>query len=677
MRLLPWVVIVALVGHGVSEGRLEAWSAPPCGGMARLHTVVEDLFRGVSTEGDIGGDGVISAADLVAVAALGEPPTCPPVHAALEVFVDNRSESRDLAVTLRARRTACHCLGGAGTSAFVQSFRCIGQGVARCGAVAGLALGEWLFELSVDEPELGQVQRRRAMLVSGSRPRALHWTAYAAVAVVRSAADEGDATLRALIGSAAELPKPLLIRFADDVFPPGESTMIGIESPMPVLTADDVTIDALDAHGVAGLRGVDAQGGPFGAFSISGARNRLLGLALRNAGGQNRDVLRVFGARAEGNVVAWSLIENSATGDGIGIDDEAGRNFGSRATVIRDSVVRGAGDKGIKVTTGSYARIERSWVYDNWAGGVQATLGGHISAADNLVERNGGVGAENGFAVQGLDAPGALSTLALFGDVSRHNEANGLSIRSFATAVVVDSAFVENGTAGVRVFNDIGAPSLAAIEGTSITCNSGDGVVVRDESFVDLGGGPFGSKGENAFAFNGRSGAGVNFRTTASTAPSARFSQWQRCGGAEICDVRAIERLDLHAPNAMPAIEPVVAPHALEVPSVTSVSPPLGRAGDWMRIRGTGFDAIGALAGGGDPGRCAAGTAMTVELAGHPVPVELVTPTMIVARWPFTCLEPLPLVVFAERLEGRVAGNPILVCHHPDVPAAREDVERW
>lgn len=675
MRLLSWAVIVALVGVGVAP--VDAWSPPPCGGSTRLATVLRDLFRGASSEGDLGGDAATTAADLVAVAVLGEPPDCPHENAAIDVFVDNRSAARSIAITLRARRTACLCVEGTGRSAFAQSFRCIGNGIVRCGALSGLAPGEWLFELSVDEPERGQVQRRRALLVSESRPRALHWTAYAAVAVVRSAADDGEATLRALVGSASDLPKPLLIRFADDVFPPGVPAMIGIESPMPVLAADDVTIDAFDAHGVAGLRGVDAQGGPFGAFSISGARNRLVGIALRNAGGQNRDVLRVFGARAEGNVVAWTVVENSATGDGIGIDDEAGADLGARATVIRDSVVRGAGDKGIKVTTGAYARIERSWVHENWAGGVQATLGGHISASENLVERNGGVGAENGFAVQGLDAPGALSTLALSGDVSRHNEANGLSVRSFATAVAVDSAFVENGTAGVRVFNDVGAPSLAAFEGTSVTCNSGDGIVVRDESFADLGGGPFGSKGENALAFNGRGGAGVNFRTTVSTSLPARFSQWQRCGPSAVCDVRAIERLDVHAPNGMPAIEPALAPHALEVPTVTSVTPTLARAGEWMRIRGTGFDAIGAWAGADQPGQCAAGAAMTVELAGHRVPVEIVTPTMIVARWPFTCLEPVPLIVSAERLGGRIASDPVIVCRHPDVPVTREDMQGW
>lgn len=668
--VLVRVLLLLVLGRGASLAADAAAPAPPCGSVLRLDAVVAALFADSPDGDDANGDDVLSAADLVAVAALGDAPACPAAAAAIELQVDNRTGARAVSVTFRGRRLRCDCAGGTGASVFEVPLVCLGTGPAPCGEVTSLAPGDWLLELRVDEPETGQVQRRRALLVADAHPLPSRWTAFAAVQVIEDTGDDGAGTLRDRVRGAASATKPLLLRFDDEVFPAGQSTVVALEAPMPPLDTDDVTIDAIDAHGVGGNRVVDAQGQAFGAFSVTGARNHLIGLGLRHAGGNDRDVVRVFGPRADGNILEGLVVEGSNSGDGIGVDGGAGKDFSATATWIRDCVVRGAGDKGIKVTTGSFARVERCWVYGNLGGGVQATLGGNVLALDSVVEFNGGAGAQNGFAVQGLDVEGGLSTIALYGNLSRGNDANGLSVRSFATALVGDSAFIGNGTAGVRVFNDVGAPALAAVTGSSMLCNAGDGLTVRDSSYVDLGGGVFGSRGENAFAFNGASGSGANLRSTVAAIIPARHSQWESCGTAAECDLRAIETFDLRATDSLPDVSSPQATRGLDAPVVTRVEPAAGRYGEWVRIYGHGFDAVTLREDGlgSELSPCPVAGATAVRIGGVAAPIEAVSPTMILARWPFTCLEPVALSAVAERVDGPVESESVRVCHHPTEP---------
>lgn len=665
-------IIAALcLAAGLAVGPPSATAQDECGGAALVATVVAGIFGRDAAAADVNRDERQSAADLVAAAQLGDPPSCPQAPARLRFDVDNRSGARTLEVTVRGERLGCECRAGDLVTSFARTFTCLGPEPLRCGDVSDLAPGEWLLEFRVGQPDFGQVQYRRTLLVGDDEPVVTRWTAFAAVLVVDDPDNTGIGSLRNRIQLARNAPKPLLIRFDDEVFPAGEAALVPITFPLATLDSDDVTVDGIDARGLPGNRGVDAQGQPFGAFSISGARNHLIGLRLRGAGGTDRDLLQVAGAAADGNRIEGLIIEGPASGDGIGVDSGAGDDFGVRATVIRDCEIRGARDKGIKVTAGAHARIENTWIRDNANGGVQATLGGHVLVVDSMVEANAGVGGENGLAVQGLDEVDALSTLTAAGTVVRDNGGNGLSVRAFATAVVTDSAFVGNGTGGMRVFNDVGAPALAAVEGSAFACNALDGVVVADASIADLGGGGFASPGDNAFAYNGESGAGFDLRNVSSNAVAAEVAQWDSCGRSMVCNESAVLANDIRDGGAGVSITPAVAPGGLGVPEVSRVVPSRGGAGELVRIFGSGFDAVGAYGAGGCESPAAAngcdpvrGNCVTID--GEAAEVVAATPTMLVVRRPFTCLEPVALQVSVAGVDRPATSRAVEVCSAGD-----------
>lgn len=658
--LITWISI------SVCARAVIAVDAGECGGAPLLEQILAGIFADGEPGPDSNGDERASAADIVAAVALGDSPLCPTTTASIVLDIENRTGGQTVDVTLVGTRLVCDCAGGGGALTFESSFTCLGVDAQRCGEVTGLAPGEWLLELRVDAPGTGQVQYRRERLVAGVAPARSAWTAFASVLVVDDPDNTGIGSLRNRIQLANDAAKPLLIRFDDDVFPAGEVALVPLAFALPTLEADETTIDARDALGLAGNRGVDVQEMAFGGLSIGGARNHLIGLRLRNAGGQDRDLVRVAGARASGNVLEDLVVEGPATGDGIGVDDGAGSGFGAAATVIRGCEISGVGDKGVKVTTGAFARIESSHVHDNANGGIQATLGGNAYVADSLIERNAGVGAENGLAVQGAEG-GIASSMSGAGNLVRDNGGNGLSVRAFATAAIADSAFVGNGTGGIRVYNDIGPAALVAVEGSAFACNVLDGAVVLDSSVVDLGGGPFASFGANAFAFNGEPEPGIDLRAVSTEEVVAVGNQWQSCGSGVSCDERAVLANDIRDGGSGVVIEPAVAVGGDGFPEVTRVVPALGRAGELVRIFGSGFDAIGgygdgscesiAAANGCDPvvGNC-------VTIGGVVAEVEAVTPTMIVARWPFTCLEPVALRVSVRRVAGVATSNSIEVC---------------
>lgn len=662
------LVFAAIVGTLVrAEVHAVVADAAPCGGEPLIAAVVAGIFGGDAGGGDVNEDARASAADLIAAGQFGDAPPCPAGSARLALNVANHTGKQVARVTLTGRRLRCDCAADEQSTSFHETFECLGTAARPCGEIGGLAPGQWLVSLRVDEPATGQVQYRRELLVAGSEPQVSAWTAFATVLTVDRPGNTGIGSLRNRIQLARNEAKPLLIRFDDEVFPAGEATVIPLTFQLTTLDSDDVTIDATDALGLTGNRVVDAQGAPFGAFSVSGARNHLIGLRLRGVGGEDRDVVRVAGANADGNVLEQLIVDSTASGDGIGIDDGAGNDFMETATVVRDCEVRAAGDKGIKVTTGAFARIERSWVHDNLNGGVQATLGGHVLAIDNLVERNAGIGGENGFAVQGLEEGDTLSTMTLAGNLVRDNGGNGLSVRAFAAAVVADTAFVGNGTGGVRVFNDVGGPALAVIEGSALACNALDGIVVADDSLADLGGGRFASAGDNAFAFNGGAGIGFDLRNTSTQEVAAVWSQWTSCGAGVSCDEERVQRTDVRDLGGGTRISPAVAATGLGAPAVTAVSPGRGRAGELLRIFGAGFDAV---AGYGDANcgsvaaanGCAPVRGNCVLIDGVPAAIEAVTPTMLVVRWPFTCLEPVPLRVAVARADGPATSDAMTVC---------------
>lgn len=592
---------------------------------------------------------------------------CPAGGASLVIEIDNRSGAPNVVVSLNGQRVGTEC-SGAALAAYDEIRTCAGDGQGACLELTGLVPGTWRHSIRVLEPATGQEQHRLSLLVAGDPSNRLRFTVFASVFTVTTTANDGKGSLRKLIRDAEAVVKPSLIRFDPRAFPDGVPTTIALEFALPTLASDDVTIDATDATGAAGNRIVDAQGLPIGVLSITGARNHLIGLHLRNAGEGNRDVLNISGERAAGNVVERTIIEGSASADGIGVDSGAGSDFFLTANVIRDCEVRGAFDKGIKVTTGSWVIVENCWVHDNVNGGVQATLGGHVLARYNRIEGNRGGTAQNGLSANPSGEPvsGQFSELVTRGNIVRGNGSNGISVRG-SVADIRHDYIAANGSSGLRVFNDVGGSARVRVEGVGAICNGMDGVVIADTSEADLGGGFENSRGHNAFTQNNLPAGGANLRNATGLTVSAVNNQWENCGNASMCDEARIAAFDLSDRGARTRITPAQA-HRAQQPVVTEVFPRKGRAGERLRIFGSGFNAIdGHFAEGSctdvvGRNRCVPLRGNCVRIGGVSAPVEAVTPTMLVVRWPFTCIGPVPLVVTVDHGAAGASSEALVVC---------------
>jgi hypothetical protein len=515
------------------------------------------------------------------------------------------------------------------------------------------------------------VQYATSLLVADTAPNRLRVTAFPSVISVRTISDPGDGSLRQALQRAAAQPKPLLIQFDPVVFPPGVPTTIRLAFQLPVLNTDDVTIDGTDPGGAVGNRVIDAGAQPITALVVAGARNRLIGLRVQNVGGSNRDVVSIAGPLAQGNVIERSFVQTSGGADGIGIDDRAGTDFTDTLNIVRECEVSGAADKGIKVTTGAHARVERSWIHDNVNGGVQATLGGHVQVWQSLVERNRGGTAQNGLSANASDdgtGTAAASELQSWGTIARGNGANGVSVRGLATAELQDDYLAVNGSSGLRVFNDVGPPAQARVEGASMVCNAVDGAVVANTSTADFGGGTLGSAGNNGFTQNNLPAGGSNFRNATTLEVQAVNNQWEHCGRGATCDDAAIAALDLSDHGGHTTFVPAQAQRAPHVPVVTGVAPAKGREGELLRIFGSGFNVIDGhfaqdqCADVVGRNRCVPLRGNCVRINGVSAPVEAVTPTMLVVRWPFTCTERVLLVVTIDLGTTGATSVPVAAC---------------
>ncbi len=656
------------------------------------------------------------------------PYLCPGEGADLVIDIENRTGLERVVAVLRGERIESSCVGGSGADTYSAEVECRGEGAVSCAALSGLRPGLWRHSIEVLEPPTGQVQHRRSLLLARTAPNRTAFRVFPVVLRVATTADSGAGSLRGAIETANALARaptptapppepsatpteapgevfsptptaspgvsapaaaasdntwraasavaagPILIQFDSAAFPDGVPTAIQLAAQLPNLQASDVTIDGIDGTGAPGNRIVDAAGLPIPALAISGARNHVLGLRLRNVGGNDRDGLNISGPVADANVIEQVAVEGVATADGIGVDLEAGKDFQESANVIRDCEVSGAADKGVKVTRGAYAVVVNCWVHDNANGGIQATLGGHVRAWHNVIEDNRGATAQNGLAVNALDEGdlgSGLSELEAWGNISRRNGANGVSVRAFSRARISDCYFAANAAAGVRVHNDVGPPAEARIEGSSAVCNEIDGAVVADQSAADFGGGWLESPGNNAFAQNNRPG-GVNFRNATGQPVRAIGNQWEHCGRGSVCDEAEIARLDVSDKGTLTQFVPAQAHRALPTPVIRAVYPSKGRAGERLRIFGSGFNAIdghwdqrsteNSCADVESRNRCVPLRGNCVQIGGVSAPVEAVTPTLLVVRWPFTCVEPVPLVV---RVDQGATGNisePFWVC---------------
>jgi hypothetical protein len=606
---------------------------------------------------------------------------CPGDGADIVFEIDNETGTTPIAATLAGVRLGQECAEGTLATSYAVALQCSGTGLITCGSIGGLAAGSWRHTVTLTQPNTGQLQHQPSLLLAASEPNVVRFTAFASVMTVRTITDPGSGSLRSILQSVDQAPKPLLIQFDPVVFPAGTPAIIALEFQLPALASDDVTLDGTDSTAATGNRIIDAGGLPplslsIPALAITGARNHVIGMYLRNAGGNNRDILSISGSNATANVIERSIIDGALTGDGIGVDQLAGTDFTDSANVIRECEIRNASDKGVKVTTGAYARVERCWVHDNANGGVQATLGGHVQTIHNLIEHNHGSTAQNGLAVNAADdnsAPTSVSELMSWGDISRGNGANGMSVRALSEANVRDDYLATNGSSGIRVFNDVGSAATAVVQGTSAVCNAVDGAVVANTSVADFGGGAFGSPGNNAFTQNNLPAGGANFRNATGALLGAIDNQWEHCGPDTTCDNAAIAAFDLSDHGAETTFVPAQAHRSEQAPSVTAVAPSAGQQDELLRIFGSGFNVID---GHFDQTNCAdvAGRNSCVPLRGNCVQingaaaaVEAVTPTMLVVRWPFTCVQPVPLIV--ETDHGGTSA-PLTVCTNEAPPSS-------
>jgi hypothetical protein len=641
---------------------------------------------------DRNGDGSVTAADLVGLVVFpfGTPtpsvtpsptftpsPTpspspmatlsaCPEAGAALEFELLDPHGTMPVGARFTGTRVEATCATALPTT-YDLVLECVPGTDQPCARLNALAPGRWV--VGVEIPASGQRQYERRLLVAGPEPNRARYTVFASVFTVTSTANAGDGTLRKHLSDAEAAAKPALIQFEPRVFPSGRATTIRLEFSLPVLAASDVTIDGFDSEGLAGNRVVDAGGQPIGVLAITGARNHVRGVHLRNAGAADRDVVSITGPLADGNVIEHCLIDGAATGDAIGVDGGAGKDFDDTVNALRDCEVRGAADKGVKVTTDAHLRVERSWVHGNANGGIQATIGGRVEVVESLVEDNRGGSAQNGLAANANDggAASGASELRTRGNLVRRNGANGISVRAFSVADLRDDYTAANQTSGLRVFNDVGPPAQARVEGVAAACNGTDGAVVANASTADFGGGALGSAGDNAFTQNDLPGGGANLRNATGLAVSAVNNQWENCGRGATCDHVQIATVDLSDRGANTTIAPAQAHRALQ-PAITGVSPGAGAAGDLLRIYGRGFNVIDGhfaedqCADVAGRNRCVPLRGNCVRIGGVPAAVEAVTPTMLAVRWPFTCVAPVDVTVTIDQGATAATSNPFPVC---------------
>ncbi len=578
------------------------------------------------------------------------------------------------------------------------------------GLVHALQPGRWTHRILVIEGESsGQLQARQSLLLAASAGvNRIGWRLYRSVVTVNSLADAAGCSgcLREAIARAEAGAKPALIQFAPEVV-----GTIALSAALPPLASGGVTIDGFDVEGRPLRRTIDGNGIDAAALKIASADNTILGLQVNNTGGDS-DTILVEGPAANRNeldtlqVVGRALRpcgddDRGCLVDGVchtpatdpprgacGDDGIAVRlNAGSDGVnVIRGCDVSGAFDKGIKVSDGAVARVERSRVHDNADGGVQATLSGEVIAVENLIEDNHGTNSANGLAANGpavgSDRPARLVTA---GNIVRNNALRGISVRSLSLATLRDDYVCGNGTAGrgigfgIAVLDAAGFPAWTAAEGVAVVHNVDGGVVVANTSAADLGSAIV--SGENVFAYNGPPlpASPVNLRNLSLNEIPAAHNQWEHCGSRRRCNESAVLTHDVFvAEGAGPVtIEPAQAIPRRGTPRIDAIEPPFAVAGEIVRIYGSGFD---ALDGNGPEATCEAIAIVNtckrrkgncVRFGREPAGVFAATPTMLAVKAPFTCVEPVTVTVRSSRAPG-VGRHRFCVLPHPgDAPAGQ------
>jgi hypothetical protein len=577
---------------------------------------------------------------------------------------------------------ACEAPPGTLADGYAERLDCDPAAPVQCQTrITGLQPGRWAHRVLATLGEAtGQFQGRTGlMLDAGAGTHVLTWPLYRSVHTVLGLGDslDCDGCLRDMLAAAEAGTKPALVQFAPDVL-----GSVVLTAPLAPLTAGRVTIDATDTDGRPLTRCLDANGMDFAALRIVSAQNRVVGLRIVNSGG-NSDTVLIDGPEANGNVldtieVVGRAVQACTQDDAVGCvldgqchvpspqfprgecgdDSVAVRNFAgaTEPNLIRASVIRGALDKGIKVSNGAAARVERSTVTENTDGGMQATLSGRLTAVENIVRGNRGTNSASGIAANGATADGLQAArLDTRGNLSIDNALRGISIRSLSIANLRDDFVCGNGAAGrgngygVAILDAAGRSALITASGVAVVHNVDGGVIVGDGSAGIFG--SLAAPGQNAFAFNGLAAptSPTNFRNNSARPISAIGSQWQHCGTSAPCDVAAVLQHDAFAAmaEAAVAVDPAEATPRRMPPRITAVEPPFASAGELVRIYGSGFDAIN---GAGQNATCSGLAAVNtcrpvrgncVFIDRQPAEIVAATPTMLVVRAPFTCVAPV------------------------------------
>jgi hypothetical protein len=578
-----------------------------------------------------------------------------------------------------------------------------------CGRLTGLRPGAWAFRVRVQvSGSAVQEQAQQIVLVGGDAANVSNvvaWTVYPATFVVATADRAALAgALDAASSYTATHPGPALVTFSRTAFPLGGGTTIDLFPGIPgscnpttcvpssdeaglCLMGNRLVVDALDADGAPGAVVLMARTCQTRLLRVYGHDVVLRGLVFQ--GSQfpypdpvpidclQADTVDVLGATALRDRIERCVIDGPTCGDAVAVEQDAGQPDAD--ITIVDSTLRGAEDRGLKVSTSAYATLATSCVADNRGGGVQATQGGHVTAVHNLVQRN--LGTKNGMTARGNVTES--TTLATDGNIVRLNGGRGVTVTDNAIGTFTNDVVSDNETAGSRVeTSEPPTGPQATFSGVAFVCNhlqvqdraapDGFGAVTGydtdptstcaacatgacdpgcEEPDVSWGSVP--TPGRNAFTLNARTPMGADFHDAvpASTV-TAVGNQWKHeADPIAAGDVTA-------AAGAMVIVAPIEAARDGD-PTLLDVSPKRPRRDQLVRVYGTHFDAIdGAdcanaetlltLADGCDPQNCPVATAngstfgnrVRLRLGGttyHPE-VYAVSPTMLAFRMPVDCV---------------------------------------
>lgn len=628
---------------------------------------------------------------LIALALLFAPRVdaapCPTAGASIDIALERPAgTARSSAIVFGTLdEPACTDAGARLQVGYAMRITCDGESAECRARVDGLLPGQWVHNILVSDGEAtGQLQARRGLLLDASAgTHALTWPLYRNVQTVTSLSDALDCTdcLRAAIGSAEAGAKPALIQFAPELR--GTITLV---AALPSLASGLVTLDAVNLDGQPHTRTLDGNGLSAAALRITGAANHVIGLRIVNVGGDS-DALLLDGAAANDNViesvaVVGRALEVCGSNDVIGCvvdgtcrvpsvqfprgecgdDGIAVRNFaGAMApNVIRAADVRGAYDKGVKVSDGGVAIVERSLIEANVDGGLQATLGGSLVAHGNVVRGHRGTFSANGLSANGAAIGGSEPAhLSTRGNLSIDNALRGISVRALSLAVLRDDFACGNGTrgrgsgVGLGVFDAGGQSAAVQASGLAAVHNTDAGAAIGDNAVASFGSAA--TPGANAFAFNAASNG--NFRNQTTRAVDAIGNQWEHCGDAIPCDTAAVLLHDVFSSGpAVVNVSPGLATANRHAPVITTIDPPFAAAGELVRIYGSGFDAINGAGAScsaiPDANTCRPVRGNCVMIDRQPAAVIAATPTMLVVRAPFTCVAPVQVATRTRLSRG-------------------------